>query len=159
MHRLHVFVRRTVWVSALFLALSVVSGCGGGGGPDLGYVKGVVTLDEKPLPKAQLVFQPLAEEGSPSSATTDENGHYELKYTMSKEGAMVGDHIVRITTGGMQLDENDSEVRVPEKVPARYNAKAQENPEMKKKVEAGSQTIDFKLTSEGEIIQPNEDGE
>jgi hypothetical protein len=128
---------------ALCVVLLPVAGCGSSG-PKLGKVSGTVTLDGKPLPDARIEFQP-GPEGSPSEARTDENGHYELMYGPDKPGAIVGEHLVRISTARMELaDELGREmISHPELLPPRYNQES----ELKREVVAGSQTIDFELTS------------
>lgn len=136
-------------------------GCGGGG-PGLAPVEGTIKLDGKPLKNAEVSFEPqleAGEEGSVSTGTTDENGHYELRYTLHKEGALIGKHLVKIRTAATTYDEEDNEVQSEEKVPAKYNANAKDNPEMTVEVESGGSTIDFDLKGDGEIIQPDSEGE
>ncbi len=145
---------RCVNVGRCFALLLVVAvaGCGGGGGsdqPDLGTVSGVVKLDGEPLANANVEFQP--EEGRPSTATTNDDGEYELKYTFETKGAKIGTHKVMIWT----FQEGDSDdgtptVLVEEKVPVVYNR----DTTLEETVEAGSQEIDFELDSSlGEIVQ------
>jgi hypothetical protein len=122
------------------------AGCGDSG-PELGRVTGTVTLDGKPLPKAKVEFQPGA--GSPSYGETDENGHYELMYALRKPGAMVGRHVVQITTERMDRSDPtpanpDGElISYPEILLPRYHAES----ELEREVKSGSQTIDFPLKS------------
>jgi hypothetical protein len=127
-----------VGISVLF------TGCGSG---NIGTVSGTVTLDAKPLAGAVVRFQPDAGQ-SPSSGITDESGQYSLRYTREIEGAEIGDHTVRITTQSLgNPDADPPRPPVPERVPAKYNS----NSELKAKVEAGSNTINFPL--EGEVLQ------
>jgi hypothetical protein len=127
----------------LVLAL-FVAGCGGGG-PDLGQVTGTVTLDGTPLADAEVQFQPS--EGAPSNGTTDGSGHYELKFTRDKKGALLGTHTVQIFASTYAEDEDGNEFELPQKVPARYNTES----ELTRNVEAGNNTFDFSLTTtEGE---------
>jgi hypothetical protein len=127
----------------LCVALLVLAGCGDGG-PELGKVSGTVTLDGKPLPKARIVFEG-GPDGSPSYATTDEDGHYELKFGVDKPGAMVGEHLVRITTARTEPADSLGREMIshPELLPPRYN----EESELTKEVVPGKQTIDFPLVS------------
>ena len=65
-------------------------------------VSGVVSLDGKPYGKAAVSFQPIGDKDNPypgrgSSAYTDENGRFVLISDENK-GAIVGKHLVRITT-------------------------------------------------------------
>lgn len=121
-------------------------GCGGGSDtPPTGQVSGVVTLDEKPLEHAQLIFQP--ENGRPSVAETDSDGNYELTYTGSTSGALLGAHKVVITSAVEAFSDEtgagkDREAR-PELLPAKYNTKTTLTAEVKE----GSNQIDFALKS------------
>jgi len=134
-------------VAVVLASIAVLAGCGGAPDdqPELVPVQGTVTLDGEPLADAQIVFQP--ETGRPSRGETNEQGHYELQYTPDTRGARVGTHTVRISTGRTVYDDDENPTEIPEKVPARYN----ENSELTKKVEPGTETIDFELsTGEGE---------
>ncbi|MGH7200536.1 MAG: hypothetical protein ACREJB_08020, partial [Planctomycetaceae bacterium] len=97
-----------------------------------------------------------AETGRPSTGTTDEDGHYELGYSLDAEGAMIGKHVVRITTGRPADEDEDGNptAAVREKVPVEYNRDAAENPEMNVEVTADGHTFDFALKSGGEVLPP-----
>jgi hypothetical protein len=83
-------------VGLSFVVTLGISGCGKGG-PQLGEVSGkVLDKDGKPLPKANVTFQPLAPDSSPSYGTTDEQGVYTLTYTEDRKGAVVGQHTVTV---------------------------------------------------------------
>lgn len=146
------FAATSPWWCFVFLVTPLVAGCGGPDGPDLATVEGTVTLDGEPLPDASVTFTPT--EGSPSYGRTDEQGHFQLTYTRQRQGAELGEHVVEIRTyrGGPEGDPN----RTPEKVPAQYNLNATDNPDMKRTVEAGHNEFTFELSSEGEIIDPEE---
>lgn len=134
-----------VLVAALML---FCVGCGG----DMGRVSGTITLDGKPLPDAIITFYPQGGEGGRASAgRTDAEGNYELTYSRSEKGAKVGEHLVTITTAvdGGDYSEGGGESINKELVPTKYNAKS----ELKEQVVAGSNTINFELDSEGEIVQ------
>jgi hypothetical protein len=124
------------------------AGCGGSSDtPELGEVHGQVKLDGNPLPKAMVKFQPVAG-GRHSSGETDDNGEYELQYSLNAKGALIGKHKVSISTGSKTDDES-----VPEKVPTKYNVQT----ELEVDVKAGDNELDFdKLDSKGEILQPGE---
>ena len=130
---------------ALFLVCLVSlfsAGCRDGG-PELGTVSGTVRLDGEPVPKATIVFQPGAG-GSPSEGRTDENGYYELLYGVDKPGAMLGEHVVQISTYRQYRDDDEGPVlTAPELLPPKYN----EESTLKRHVKSGSQTIDFDLKS------------
>lgn len=128
------FAAVTAW------AISCWTGCSSSG-PELGTVSGTVTLDGQPLPDATVTFMP--ETGRSSSGRTDPEGKYELNYTFDRAGAVVGKHIVRITTAGKSGAESPDPS--DEKLPARYHA----NTELKAAVERGHNEVDFDLTSQG----------
>jgi hypothetical protein len=125
---------------ALLASLSFLGGCDSS---DAAKVTGIVTLDEEPLADAKVVFQP--EEGRPSMAMTDEEGYYELQYTVDEKGAKVGMHKISITSGGQRLkgDGSSSTISVPEKVPAKYN----KNTELEREVKPGNNEINFELST------------
>ena len=137
---------------ALGLVSLFVAGCGGGVGSDFGAVSGTVTMDGAPLEGASVTFQPeMASGGSPSYGTTDANGKYELMFTFSKKGAMLGEHKVSIskTLGGGDDDDDDDgdddddDAEEEDLVPAKYNSETT----LTATVESGSQVRDFPLTS------------
>lgn len=131
--------------SVLFMLLGF-AGCWGSDAPELADVWGTVTLDGKPLPNAALEFQPQDGTGTYSSAMTDENGYYELIYSRTDDGAMIGTHSVSITTSLMLRDRGDGiSGRAPELVPPRYNRET----ELTAVVERGGTEINFDLESGG----------
>jgi hypothetical protein len=112
-------------------------------------VSGTVTMDGQPLSRARVEFSPA--DGSPSMGLTDEQGRYTLRFSRDVEGAMIGDHKITISTyAPANPDAEPPTPEVPEKVPAKYNVKT----ELTKKVEEGSNSIDFPLQSGGEVISP-----
>ena len=120
----------------------LVGGCGGDG-PDLGKVKGTVTLDGNPLPNASVEFAPEGQRGS--GAVTDAEGKYELMFTSDKKGAIVGKHTVRITTLQQGGDSSRGDLpESPELVPPKYNKESTLTVE----VTSGRNTHDFDLTSQ-----------
>jgi hypothetical protein len=118
-----------VWLAAL---LAAASGCSPGDRPPLGAVRGRVTLDGKPLPRAVVSFRPL-EGGRVSRGMTDQDGRYELFYLRDIRGAIVGAHKVMIVTA----DEDASE-----ELPPRYHRETTLSAE----VVPGDNEHDFKLT-------------
>lgn len=115
-------VPQVVGVVALGLPMVLVtSGCGGGGNlPELGRVSGVVTLDGAPLAGAAVTFSPAA--GRPSQGITGDDGRYVLEYTPGNLGAMVGEHVVRISTERYVERPDGSVEEMKERVPAKYHA-------------------------------------
>jgi hypothetical protein len=124
--------------TAAGLAVLVIglSGCGGAGDrPELGLVKGAVTIDGEPLRGAIIIFQP--EKGRASTATIDVYGDYELVYRQGVSGAKLGPHTIRfewpIGSGGPAI-------------PAKYTT----NSELKQTVQEGENTFNFELKGEND---------
>jgi hypothetical protein len=108
----------------------------------LAKVTGTVTLDGKPLPGAAVTFSP-SDGGRASQGFTDESGKYTLSFTLTKEGAIVGQHTVQLEVGvSMGEGETPPASKLPQ-LPAKYNKKTELTAEVKR----GSNTIDFDLTS------------
>lgn len=106
---------------------------------DITSVSGVVTMDGVPLEGAQLDFWPQGTKNDrPSTAVTDAEGRYTLSYMAGKEGAVIGQHKVSITTA------RDAEApAVREVIPAKYN----KNTTLTADVTSGGSTINFDLKS------------
>ncbi|WP_437206968.1 hypothetical protein [Planctomicrobium sp. SH664] len=110
---------------------------------DIAPVTGIVTLDGVPLEGAVVAFS--SGKGRPSLAVTQEDGSYELTYTASRKGALVGPHTVRITTerNPQEGSGNQPGVKgIKEFLPPRYH----EQTELTANVISGSNKIDFALT-------------
>jgi len=120
---------------ALILALAVLGGCRRGDRPELGRVQGRITLNALPLAGARIGFTPL-DGGRQSSATSDQQGCYELIYLRDLKGARLGLHRVEITTLDTESDK-------PEVLPSRYHAEST----LQAEVNPGTNQIDFPLTS------------
>jgi hypothetical protein len=131
---------------AVALTLGALVGCGGR--TDLAGVTGTVTLDGQPLPDALVIFTPLTG-GRPAAGRTDAQGKYELVFDRESQGAMLGEHLVTITTGETLTLEDGSQKTTPEKVPAEYNSKS----DVRAVIEDGANVFDWKLESGGEIIE------
>ncbi|MCL4206743.1 MAG: carboxypeptidase regulatory-like domain-containing protein [Pirellulaceae bacterium] len=130
--------------AAFFLGLGILSGCSGSSSPPLGQVEGTVTLDGQPVAEARVYFSPV-EGGRTSEALTDSSGRYVLQYSGTDAGAIVGEHVVRITTYEEPISEDDGSVSggVPERIPDKYNT----NSTLTREVKRGKQTIDLALES------------
>ncbi|NLF70351.1 MAG: carboxypeptidase regulatory-like domain-containing protein [Candidatus Anammoximicrobium sp.] len=128
------------------LVLSLSGGCGENS--DLGTVAGIVTLDGQPLANATVEFVPAdgGEERSSYDGTTDASGRYELYFSASKKGATPGAYTVRI----WPPDSEDEPATAPvPKRPPRYSTRS----ELTATVEVGSNSIDFPLDSQGQILR------
>ena len=92
---------------------------------------GPVTLDDKPLPNAQVEIE--TEKGT-SYGRTDQNGRYVVEYSQGLKGAGKGKATVRIRTNvtfpdedtsQLEYDSNTGDYRKEELVPARYNGRSE----------------------------------
>ena len=104
-------------------------------GADLAPETGRITLDGKPLEKADIEFQP---DGSkpPSSGRADADGRYQLAYKRGVMGGTLGSNTVRITI-------SPDVVANPPNIPARYNTES----ELTKEVKSGQNESNFDLTT------------
>jgi len=127
------------FAAVAILALLWIAGCGGSG-PELGRVTGTIKLGGQPLEGATVEFQPETS-GSPSYATTDAEGYYELAYLPGQPGALLGKHRVSISTFRQQSNPDGTTTTLPERLPAKYNAET----ELVREVQSGKNAIDFEL--------------
>ena len=122
------------------LTLTLLLGCGGGGGdtPDLANVTGTVTIDGETKKNVKVTFAPV-DGGRASTGITDENGSYKLVYSTTEMGAKVGSHTVKIASYD-DTDPNDPNAPMipPEVVPEDYL-----DVEKTIEVTGGSNTIDL----------------
>ncbi len=102
-------------------------------------------MDGEPVPNAKITFFPRPE-GRMSIGRTDEKGQYELIYTRDQKGALIGEHMVQITTA---VDTGDYGEIAKEIIPVKYNLDGT----LMKQVEGGNNVIDFDLESGGGIVQ------
>lgn len=124
------------------LILTMVIGCYSGK-PDLdfGEVHGKVTLQGEPLSYATVRFQP--ESGRPSYGKTNEAGEYSLNFMGRPWGALVGKHLVAITTEDRIENHETGESRWQKEIlPPKYNLQT----ELTAMVESGNNEIDFTLS-------------
>lgn len=131
-----------------------VTGCGGKT-PPTGYVSGVIKLNGQPLEGATVEFTPTT--GRSSVAVTDSSGKYVLKYTNTVDGALIGEHTVRISTGVAGSASNEggaSSAGMPERIPPSYNAQS----EVKADVKSGNNTFDYDIDSGGQTFPLLESG-
>jgi hypothetical protein len=125
-----------VRLSGLLILTILLAGCRKSG-PELAPVSGRVTLDGRPVASADVVFQPDGAM-SPSYGRTDGDGQYQLGYKRGVEGAMVGQHTVRISVS-REL------VRNPPPIPPRYNTES----ELRREVEPSKKNVfDFELSTQ-----------
>jgi hypothetical protein len=131
----------------LIVVAATAVGCGGSEG--LVEVTGIVRLDGKPLPGAQLTFVPTAEKGSSAYGQTDEDGHYRLRFSRDTYGAQPGKSNVRIAFPSKSeiADLKAAGIAVPPdgvKLPKKYDKAG----ELTADIPSGGGTFDFDLKSE-----------
>jgi hypothetical protein len=102
------------------LLIALAAGCNPG--PKFVPVSGVVTLNGKPYDKAAVSFQPVGTPDNPnpgrgSSAYTDDKGRFVL-FSDNNDGAVVGKHLVRITTKSGAQVEAQPGLGSPDNAPA-----------------------------------------
>ena len=129
---------------AAMLLLFIVTGCGASG-PDIGSVTGTITLDDHPIEGAMIYFEPV-KGGRSSTALTDGEGKYELKYIADRMGALLGDHQVRITKFRKAI-ANDAGKIIDKGVPELFPKSANVDSTLTAKVDAGSNVLDFPIKS------------
>jgi hypothetical protein len=136
------FMQNTMHCCARYFVLPavalglLVAGCDSG--PEMGQVSGTVTLDGQPVRGLEVSFEPVDPSlGTTAIGYTQEDGSYALHYPGEREGAPVGEYIVRISGG----DDDDGP---PISIPSRYNR----DTELRETIEAGDNPIDFPLESE-----------
>lgn len=104
--------KRFAGLLGCLLVLTTLSGCGGSDAPDLAEnVTGRVTLNGQAVQDAIVTFEPQG--GRPSSGVTDAEGRFVLYYSESHQGALPGEHLVRISK--MSGEAGD------ELIPAQHN--------------------------------------
>lgn len=113
--------------------LPVIAGCGGSeDGPPRAGVRGVVTLDDRPLREGMIRFVPTGGTEGPKLSVPIVNGRFE---TDDDVGPLVGSHRVEIEStddGGYPLNDEEGLLRLhanPQRidvvqVPQNYNSRS-----------------------------------
>lgn len=127
----------------LFGLLSVGCSSGPNDTPNVGEVTGTVTFEGDPLAGATVTFDP--DEGRQSTATTDEQGRYVLRYSEKLKGAKIGKHTVKISKTEEVRDADGELVSAKETLPATYNTQSN----LDRVVKAGAQVMNFDLKADG----------
>jgi len=104
------------------MAVAAIAILGCSKNPKYVPVSGVVTLNGKPYGKAAVSFQPVGTSENPnpgrgSSAYTDDNGRFVLS-SDDNNGAVIGKHLVRITTRSGAQVEAQPGLGSPDNAPA-----------------------------------------
>ncbi len=134
-----IFSTRRCVASTLGLAVLVlVFGCTGTKPlPELGTVRGTVTLDGQPIENAVVFFTPDGRKGRAAIGMTNQKGAYSIEYAQGVPGASIGRHCVRISTSVASGSPDET-------VPSQYSLKDS----LFADVKAGDNTIDFVLTTQ-----------
>ncbi len=132
---------------ATVLALVVNAGCKRP--PAMGQVRGVVTLNGKPLDMVRVLFMPDPTGGNTgphSECLTGKDGSYDLIFSRDAEqhGAIAGAH--RVVIEDTAAEESRGEFRA-NRVPKPYRTSAQTP--LRFEVQPGEQTIDIELNPKG----------
>lgn len=135
--------------SMVFALLALAFGCSESMvEPELGTVTGTVTIDGQPGANLLIQFEPQApiggkgnEVGGGSTATTDAGGAYELSYKGNAKGAVIGSHLIRITSaaGGGPAGGEAAAAQVA--IPPMYNTDST----LRKDVSKGENKIDIDI--------------
>ena len=120
----------------------------------LAPVGGNVTLDGKPLSGALVSFIPAAKPGQTAAVTsrgvTDERGDYTLTTSDDRPGAVIGRHLVHVSTrraaaaASGEVLEGQAVTQSAERVPAKYNIRSELSFEVPAE---GTDQADFQLKS------------
>lgn len=103
----------------ILATLILCAGCADPG-PPLGTVTGTITLEGEPVKDADVEFHPLFNGGKIALSRTDENGDFEMQYSLERKGVLVGNHQVQITTRRSDKRADGSNVEIPERIPKWY---------------------------------------
>jgi hypothetical protein len=107
------------------------------GGSDYGYVTGKVLIDGEPAQKGLMVrFHPQAPGGSFSTGITDEQGNYEMYFSITKKGVQIGANKITV-----EYSEGDGLPKTPA-----FLDKYNESP-LIYEVKAGRQTYDININN------------
>lgn len=102
--------RISLRLACLCLAILPLAACNDH--PDRLPVSGQVLIDGQPLRYGHILFVP--NEGRPSRADIDENGHFELASFSSADGAAKGTHRIAVFAG-QQISQSETRWHAPKK--------------------------------------------
>lgn len=126
-------------IVCLYTTLPIALGCDDG--PQVGDVNGVVSYHGEPMKGLEVSFDPVVD-GRRSTAITDSSGSYELNYTRSRKGALVGQHQVRL----MWPVQKDADLRHKRRypIPPSYNTETT----LTFEVQSGKNTFDVNIDAD-----------
>ena len=130
------------------VGLVILLGCTPAG-PELGSVSGIITMDREPVEGAYVTYLPLFAGGIELNCAqkTDATGHYEMQFSVDRNGVMLGEHRVLVST----LDDikltTGANQKIPERIPRIY---VNEKSPLLLDVKAGKNDGSFDLSSKPE---------
>ena len=135
--------KRRLFGAAMTLLVLLISSAGCSRSEvQLAKVTGTVTLDGKPLPDAILRFIPEGK-GRTAIGRTDAEGRYELSYSATAGGAIVGKVRVEITTAEEFENSRGNTEFTKELIPKKYNRES----ELFKEITPRKNVVNFDLVS------------
>jgi hypothetical protein len=133
-------------LAAGLLGVTALAGCADG--PELGDVTGKVVQDGQPVPFAYVLFQPIDPPDTYASAYTNVAGEYELQFSPSANGAMIGRHEVTIRTSSkdeIEIEDKTTGKMVVPPLPAGYRERLQVK--FERDVKPGDNLHDFDIAN------------
>ena len=140
-------IRRDLPIVLTLINVCVISASGCGGGSQRQAVEGLVTLDDIPLAKGSISFQPQSGSPGPSAGAEIVDGRFAIPYA---QGPFVGKFRVEITASrpsGRKVADRFSGQPIDEYVqylPTKYNTQSKLTVEVKTD---GVNHFDFPLVS------------
>ena len=133
---------RVCWLRLGFVAFAIFVAHGCQSEVELGDVRGKVTMDGEPLPNATIRFIPTGG-GRSALGRTNAEGEYQMQYSATASGALVGPVRVEITVAEEVEDRRGHTYMSPELVPEKYNVKS----ELSAEITRGNNLHNFDLQS------------
>jgi hypothetical protein len=141
------FTSRLLSILTLIALPTLILGCGGSSGPEMGRVSGKVSYNGKPLAQGTISFISNDPNGTNANSVIAPDGTYTLQTTNPGDGAVLGEYRVIIS----DVDPNALNTPAPGEpvkkqqriIPEKY-----EKPDasgLTAKVVSGSNTFDFNL--------------
>lgn len=131
---------------ALLALIVLVNGCNRG--PKTIKVRGTITINGEPAEGVHVEFHPQPT-GRYGLGITDAKGYYQVQFTRSQKGALPGPNLVKICA--YRNPDNDAS----QYLPAEYNSKAADNPEMLVQVSNDNYEFDFDVQMDADQLAEN----
>lgn len=117
--------------------------------PEIAAVSGTVTLDGQPGANLLVTFEPDmagtggSQAGRSSTGTTDSEGKFELYYKDEAKGAVVGTHVVRISSASGGGPAGGDSAAPPIEIASQYGVEST----LTKEVQSGANEFKIDVTS------------